>query len=75
MHFSESAWTYPVVIGLVDVGLWDVIFSILLMLLNLGRSTTAVHGDRRGLHPQQNLGCPGDSHSDQRKHIQTRYSI
>ncbi|CAK9040758.1 unnamed protein product [Durusdinium trenchii] len=36
VHFSESAWTYPVVIGLVDVGLWDVIFSILLMLLNLG---------------------------------------
>ena len=36
VHFSQSAWSYPIVIGLVDVGLWDVVFSILLMLVNLG---------------------------------------
>ena len=36
VHFSLSAWTYPVVLGLADAGPWDVVFSVLLMFLNFG---------------------------------------
>ena len=36
VHFGESAWTFPFVIGLIPAGRWDVTFSILLLLLNLG---------------------------------------
>ncbi|CAJ1384007.1 unnamed protein product [Effrenium voratum] len=36
VHFGESAWTFPFVIGLVPAGQWDMTFSILLLLLNLG---------------------------------------
>ena len=35
-QFGASAWTFPFVIGLVPAGRWDVTFSILLLLLNLG---------------------------------------
>lgn len=35
VHFEESAWTYPLVIGLVDAKAIDVAFAILLLLLNL----------------------------------------
>lgn len=37
MQFEESAWSYPVVIGLADAGLWDAIFAVLLLLLNMRR--------------------------------------
>ncbi|CAK9051514.1 Vacuolar protein sorting-associated protein 11-like [Durusdinium trenchii] len=33
--FSESAWTYPVVIGLVRAGVVEAIFAVLLLLVNL----------------------------------------
>lgn len=36
VHFGESAWSFPLVIGLAPAGAWDVTFSILLLLLNLG---------------------------------------
>lgn len=36
MHFGESAWSFPLVIGLAPAGMWDVTFSILLLFLNLG---------------------------------------
>lgn len=36
VHFGESAWSFPLVIGLAPAGMWDVTFSILLLLLNLG---------------------------------------
>lgn len=36
VHFPESAWSFPVVLGLVDAGPWDATFAVLLLLLNLG---------------------------------------
>ncbi|CAK9005799.1 Vacuolar protein sorting-associated protein 11-like [Durusdinium trenchii] len=36
VHFDESAWTYPIVLGLMDIRTLDVIFSLLLLLLNFG---------------------------------------
>jgi len=36
VHFGESAWSFPLVIGLAPAGMWDVTFSIVLLLLNLG---------------------------------------
>ncbi|CAK9024472.1 Vacuolar protein sorting-associated protein 11-like [Durusdinium trenchii] len=35
VSFSESAWTYPVVIGLVRAGVVEAVFAVLLLLLNL----------------------------------------
>lgn len=34
---DESAWSFPLVIGLAPAGPWDVAFAITLLLLNLGR--------------------------------------
>eukprot|EP00913_Durusdinium_trenchii_P015995 g15032.t1 len=33
--FSESAWTYPVVIGLVKAGIVEALFAVLLLLVNV----------------------------------------
>ena len=33
--FAESAWTYPVVIGLVRAGVVEAIFAVVLLLVNL----------------------------------------
>ena len=35
VHFAESAWTYPVVIGLAKAGPLEVAFAVLLLLVNL----------------------------------------
>ncbi|CAE7572710.1 hypothetical protein AK812_SmicGene25178 [Symbiodinium microadriaticum] len=36
VRFGESAWTFPVLLGLTPSGAWDVAFSLMLLLLNLG---------------------------------------
>ena len=33
--FEESAWNIPLVLGLADVGWFDTVFAVLLVLLNL----------------------------------------
>ena len=35
IHFAESAWTYPVVIGLAKMGPADIAFAVLLLVVNL----------------------------------------
>ncbi|CAE7660819.1 unnamed protein product [Symbiodinium sp. CCMP2456] len=35
VHFEESAWNIPLVLGLADVGWFDNVFAVLLVLLNL----------------------------------------
>ena len=35
VSFEESAWNIPLVLGLADVGLFDTVFSVVLVLLNL----------------------------------------
>ena len=46
VHFGESAWSFPLVIGLAPAGPWDVTFSILLLLLNLGILAATFHGTK-----------------------------
>ncbi|CAK9067330.1 Vacuolar protein sorting-associated protein 11-like [Durusdinium trenchii] len=36
IHFGESAWSFPLVLGLATAGPWDVSFALLLLFLNLG---------------------------------------
>ena len=36
VHFEESVWSIPVVFGLVDVGCFDMLFALILVLLSLG---------------------------------------
>ncbi|CAJ1444957.1 unnamed protein product [Effrenium voratum] len=37
VHFGESAWSFPVVVGLAKAaGPWDIFFAIVLLLLNVG---------------------------------------
>lgn len=38
IHFGESAWSFPLVLGLATAGPWDVSFALLLLFLNLGGS-------------------------------------
>ncbi len=36
VHFGESAWSFPMILGLTTASSWDIIFAILLLLLNFG---------------------------------------
>ena len=36
VHFGESAWTFPVILGLTSASALEVVFAVLLLLINLG---------------------------------------
>eukprot|EP00439_Symbiodinium_sp_Y106_P069649 s538_g12.t1 len=36
VHFGESAWTFPVMLGLTSASALEVVFAVLLLLINLG---------------------------------------
>lgn len=47
VNFEESAWTYPLVIGLADAKPIDVCFAVILLLLNLCSWATSFEVEKR----------------------------
>lgn len=49
VHFEESAWSIPMVLGLVDAGKFDTVYAVVLLFVNCGMQIM-FSGSR-------NLGC------------------